>query len=88
MHEYKPEEFAELCRSLSPNVELYGLFHARKLRLHELAIRHLGWDTVHKKLGFTKPFYDRFIPAINTRDFALRQGDLSGALDLIAVIRP
>ena len=88
VHEYKPDEFAELCRTLSPNVELYGVFHARKLRIHELAIRHLGWDTTHKKLRFTKPFYDRFIPAINTRDFVVRQGDLTGALDLIAVIRP
>ena len=30
-------------------VELYGLFHARKLRAHELALR-AGWDRVHARL--------------------------------------
>ena len=42
---------------------MYGLFHARKLRAHELALR-AGWDTVHPRLRLTKPFYDRFTPAI------------------------
>ena len=31
--------------------------------LHELAIR-AGWDRVHPALRITKPFYDRFVPAI------------------------
>ena len=35
------------------HVELLGLFHARKLRVHELALR-LGWDAVHARLGITK----------------------------------
>ena len=51
--------------------ELYGLFHARKLRVHELALR-AGWDRVHAALGITKPFYDRFTPAIAASDFTLR----------------
>ena len=51
---------------------MLGLFHARKLRAHELAIK-LGWDRVHKRLGITKPFYDRFTPAIAASDFALRE---------------
>lgn len=88
VYEYKPHEFEELCREVTPNVEMYGLWHARKLRIHELAIKRAGWDTIHKTLRFTKPFYDRFIPAIDDRDFALRQGDLSTSLDLIAVLRP
>lgn len=88
VYEYKPHEFEALCRKVTPNVEMFGLWHARKLRIHELAIRHAGWDTVHKRLRFTKPFYDRFIPAIDDRDFAMRQGDLSTSLDLIAVLRP
>ncbi len=36
----------------------------------------------------TKPFYDRFIPAISASDFALREGedaDLEKALDFVAV---
>ncbi|MBC7489455.1 MAG: hypothetical protein H7240_05150, partial [Glaciimonas sp.] len=61
VYEYKPHEFEALCKKVTPNVEMFGLWHANKLRIHELAIRHAGWDTVHKRLRFTKPFYDRFI---------------------------
>ena len=38
--------------------------------------------------GITKPFYDRFMPAISARDFALRAGPLERALDFVAVLRP
>jgi hypothetical protein len=67
-------------------VELLGLFHARSLRLHELALR-AGWDSVHSTLGITRRFYDRFIPAITAADFALRPGPLERALDFVAVLR-
>ncbi len=89
VHEYRPEEFAALCRAHFPSVDLHGLFHARKLALHAGALR-LGWDAVHRRLGLTKPFYDRFTPAIDVRDFALRRaaaGELGGCLDLVAVLR-
>lgn len=88
--EYRAEEFRALCAAHFPQVELFGLFHARKLAVHELAIRKLGWDQVHRRLGFTRAFYDRFTPAISARDFALRPGDdakLSRALDFVAVCR-
>ena len=42
---------------------MYGLFHARKLRAHELALR-MGWDAVHPRLGLTERFYGWFTPAI------------------------
>jgi 2-polyprenyl-3-methyl-5-hydroxy-6-metoxy-1,4-benzoquinol methylase len=87
VHEYRREEFAELCRAHFGKVELYGLFHARKLRAHELALR-FGWDRVHTVLRLTKPFYDRFTPAIAVSDFALRgeaEADLDRALDFLAV---
>jgi SAM-dependent methyltransferase len=89
VYEYRPEEFAALCRAHFPRVELYGLFHARKLAVHGTALK-LGWDAVHARLGITKRFYDRFTPAIDARDFVLRQGpaaELAGALDLVAVLR-
>ena len=89
VHEYRSEEFAELCRSHFAQVELHGLFHARKLRAHELALR-LGWDRVHAALRLTRPFYDRFTPAIAASDFVLRregEADLDRALDFIAVCR-
>ncbi len=84
LREYRAAEFRELCEAHFPRVEVLGLFHAGKLRAHELAIK-LGWDTVHKRLGLTKPFYDRFTPAISASDFALREGDLDAALDFLAV---
>ena len=86
LREYRVEEFRRLCASVFDAVELYGLFHARKLRLHELALR-AGWDRVHPALRITKPFYDRFTPAIAAADFALRTDRLDRALDFIAVLR-
>jgi methyltransferase family protein len=87
VHEYRAQEFRELLGQHFAHVEILGLFHARMLRVHELAIRHARWDDVHAKLGVTKRFYDRFVPAISARDFALRQGDLDRALDFVAVCR-
>jgi SAM-dependent methyltransferase len=84
--EYRHEEFRGLCERHFGRVELHGLFHARKLRVHEIAIR-FGWDAVHKRLGLTKRFYDRFTPAIATADFRLREGGLDRALDFVAVCR-
>jgi 2-polyprenyl-3-methyl-5-hydroxy-6-metoxy-1,4-benzoquinol methylase len=86
--EYRAEEFRALCAASFPRVELLGLHHARKLRVHELALR-LGWDAVHERLGLTKRFYDRFTPAIAASDFRL-DGDarrLDRALDFLAVCR-
>jgi 2-polyprenyl-3-methyl-5-hydroxy-6-metoxy-1,4-benzoquinol methylase len=82
--EYRAAEFEALCRGVFGEVETLGLFHARKLRLHELALA-CGWDSVHARLRITKPFYDRFTPAITSRDFALRDSGLDGALDFLAV---
>jgi len=86
VHEYRAEELRALCESRFERVELLGLFHARRLRVHELALR-LGWDAVHPRLGLTGPFYDRFTPAISARDFALCAGPLTRALDFLAVLR-
>jgi SAM-dependent methyltransferase len=84
--EYRAEEFRQLCTSVFADVELLGLFHARKLRVHEQALK-LGWDRVHKRLGITKPFYDWFTPAISQSDFALKPGPLDEALDFLAICR-
>lgn len=89
VHEYRRGEFERLCREHFPRVELYGLFHARKLRAHELALR-LGWDRVHAAVGLTRRFYDRFTPAIAASDFTLRAAgeagtDMDRALDFLAV---
>lgn len=89
VHEYRAHEFVQLCRAHFPSVALFGLFHARKLRAHQLALT-LGWDAVHPRLRLTKRFYDWFTPAIAARDFALRprgQCELDRALDFVAVCR-
>jgi len=85
LREYRVEEFRALCASAFASFELYGLFHARKLRAHELA-RRAGWDGVHAAIGVTKPCYDRFTPAIAASDFALRTDGLERALDFVAVL--
>jgi SAM-dependent methyltransferase len=83
LKEYRPEEFRELCGA---DAQILGLFHARRLRIHELALR-LGWDRVHKTLGISRPFYDRFTPSITAREFVLRPGPLERALDFLAILR-
>ncbi len=84
--EYRHEEFRALCESAFEEVTVIGVFHARKLRLHQLALK-LGWDRVHRSLRLTGPFYDRFTPAIAAADFAVRPGRLERALDFLAVCR-
>ena len=85
LREYTLPEYRALLEPRFSRVEVLGVFHARKLRLHELALR-LGWDRVHPALGLTKPFYTRFVPAISASDFKLSgDGDLDEALDFLAI---
>ena len=89
LREYTAAEYRTLLEPCFGDVRVLGLFHARKLRVHELALR-FGWDRVHKAFRISKPFYDRFTPAIAASDFILRDGseaDLDRALDFIAVCR-
>ncbi len=89
LREYTAAEYRELLAPRFSRLDLYGVFHARKLRLHELALR-LGWDRAHSALRLTRPFYDRFVPAISAADFSLRheaEADLERALDFVAVCR-
>jgi SAM-dependent methyltransferase len=84
LREYTPDEYRELLEPCFSRVEILGLFHARKLRAHELALK-LGWDRVHPALRLTKPFYSWLVPAIDASDFRLREGPLDRALDFVAV---
>ena len=61
VREYTAAEYRELLEPHFARVEILGLFHARKTRAHELAVR-AGWDRVHRALRITKPFYDRYVP--------------------------
>jgi SAM-dependent methyltransferase len=86
VREYTLDEYRALLEPRFADVVVLGIFHARKLRAHELALR-LGWDRVHRGLGVTRPFYDRFVPAIASSDFALRDAGLERALDFLAICR-
>jgi 2-polyprenyl-3-methyl-5-hydroxy-6-metoxy-1,4-benzoquinol methylase len=87
LREYRHQELRSLCESVFASVQLWGLFHARKLRAHAVALK-LGWDALHERLGLTRAFYDRFTPAISSSDFALRSdAPLDRALDFLAVCR-
>ena len=89
LREYTAAEYRALLEPCFSEVRLMGLFHAGKLRIHELALA-AGWDRIHKALRVTKPFYDRFTPAISASDFKLRnesECDLDRALDFLAVCR-
>lgn len=84
--EYKSDEFRALCERHFSDVSMLGLFHSRKLRVHELAIK-AGWDFLHPRLGVTKRFYDWFTPAIDQRDFRFSAVALNRALDFLAICR-
>lgn len=89
VREYRPDEFQALCEQHFSDVEIYGVFAARRLAVHQFAVENLAWDHIHKRLGITDDFYDTFLPALTVRDFDVRRQEYLGrALDMIAVCRP
>ncbi len=86
LREYTAQTYRELLEPHFGSVEILGLRHAGKLRLHEIALK-LGWDRFHEALRLTSRFYDRFTPAISAGDFSLEPGQLEQALDFLAVCR-
>ena len=87
VREYDVDELRALLDPVFSEVELLGVFHARKLALHATALK-LGWDRIHPALRVTRPFYRWFVPAITMEDFAIRSKRLGRALDFLAVCRP
>jgi SAM-dependent methyltransferase len=86
VREYTLYEYRAMLEPHFADVAILGLFHAGKLRAHELALG-FGWDRVHRALRLTDAFYGRFVPAISSSDFALRETDLDRALDFLAICR-
>ena len=86
LREYTLQSYRELLEPHFASVEILGLSHAGKLRIHEWALK-LGWDRIHKTLRLTGPFYDRFTPAISAGDFRLETDRLDEALDFLAICR-
>lgn len=71
----------------------HALTEARHLQIdqpHGVPPLALVLDAVQERLGITKRFYDRFLPAMDADDFALSRPDssfLGKSLDVIAVCR-
>jgi SAM-dependent methyltransferase len=86
VREYTLDEYRAMLEPHFADVAILGLFHAGKLRAHELALG-FGWDRVHRALRLTDAFYGRFVPAISSSDFALRETDVDRALDFLAICR-
>jgi 2-polyprenyl-3-methyl-5-hydroxy-6-metoxy-1,4-benzoquinol methylase len=86
IREYRAQEFTSLCENSFRAVDVLGLVHARRLAVHEQVLK-LGWDRVHQTLRISRPFYDRFTPAIASSDFTLKAENLDRALDFLAVCR-
>lgn len=86
LREYTSDGFEALLQPHFSQVEIYGVFHARRLLLHDIALK-LGWDRIHRRLGLTKRFYDWFTPSISCNDFRIGSGDLDRALDFLAVCK-
>ena len=87
--EYRAEEFRALCERHFGSVELLGLFHARKLRAHQVAIERLGWDSIHAAAAdhqaVLRPLHARDLRCATSR---CAPTDLDRALDFLAVLRP
>ena len=88
VYEYRAHEFAALCRASFTRVDIFGVFHARRLRAHELALR-LGWDAAHSRLGLTERFYgaSRRPSRRATSACARATSQAQRALDFLAVPR-
>ena len=84
--EYRAEEFRELCRAVFAEVRAAGPVSCPQAAAARAGAAG-GWDAVHRRLGITKLFYDRFTPAISAQDFALRSERLDEALDFLAICR-
>lgn len=87
--EYDLVEFLDLMSRYFPEVDLRGVFHAGKLRLHDLAS---GKDFSNYCLDFP-PVLERlfyrpcFLPALTVKDFRIGGSRLDRALDFIGLGR-
>jgi len=79
LREYTLEEYRALLEPVFSTVEIHGLFHARKLRAHELAIR-AGWDRLHEA---RHTFASLMIAAgLNTKALSVYMGHASVVITL------
>lgn len=91
--EFHPVEFWELMRQQFSDVELFGVYHARKMAAFERVSRALPLDheILHRHDGRVDRLRRAFVNSIRPTDFRIRRAafgdELSDAQDLIAVGR-
>jgi SAM-dependent methyltransferase len=87
--EFDLGQFEEFMRRYFPEVETEGVFHAGKLRLHDLAARrNFSQFCLRIPPRLDRLFYRTyFIPSISVRDFRVGRENLDKALDFIGTGR-
>jgi SAM-dependent methyltransferase len=87
--EFDVGQFLDFMRKFFPTVDMVGIFHAGKLRLHDrLARRDFSQFCLDIPPRLDRYFYrPLYIPSIKARDFRIGDGDLDHALDFIAIAR-
>lgn len=87
--EFDHRQFLDFMRGFFPQVEMVGVFHARRLRLHDLVSRRDFSQFCLRIPPLLDRFFYRpfFIPSLRDKDFRVGGGDLEKALDFIAIGR-
>jgi len=87
--EYDSQQFLDFLHTLFVDVELVGVFHARKLRAHDLVSRRdFSQFCLQLPPRLNRLFYGPiFIPSLKTRDFRIGGSGLEKALDFIGIGR-
>jgi SAM-dependent methyltransferase len=87
--EYDSRQFMDFMRAFFAHVEMLGVFHARKLRLHDIVSRrNFSQFCLDMPPRLERHFYRPvFIPSLRTRDFRLSGSGLDEAIDFIAIGR-
>ncbi len=83
--EFDRGQFEEFMRGFFPEVEVAGVFHAGKLRLHDLLTRrNFSQFCLEIPARRDRLFYQpRFIPSLSVRDFRIAADRMEEALDFI-----
>lgn len=89
IREYDLRQFLQFMRAFYESVEILGVFHARRLRLHDvLSRRNFSQFCLDVSPRLERLFYrPHFIPSIRTRDFRMSDTTLDEAVDFIAIGR-
>jgi SAM-dependent methyltransferase len=85
--EYDSRQFADFMRAFYPLVDVLGVFHARKLRLHDmLSRRNFSQFCLEIPPRLNRLLYRPvFMPSLRTRDFRIGSSGLEDALDFIGL---